>query len=105
MYCELTQHRENIVDKPELPTNVEKRDYNGPSCPMLSHYFPEAFENYTTGYVPPAHYKPDSHNKEIIDIEDDFFAIQLMNVSHLGAKYSLAPYTVSLLFLVTYIFS
>jgi hypothetical protein len=78
---------------PNAP-QFEKREFNGPPCPLLSHYFPEAFQQNKLGYVPQnGTYVPDPHNKEVIEMEDDFFAIQLMNVSHLGAKYSLAPST------------
>lgn len=72
---------------------AEKRDYTGPPCPLLSQYFPECFKSDKTGYVSGGNTDTDSRNREVKVIDDDFFGIQALNVSHLGARYSLAPST------------
>ncbi|KAL0481155.1 sphingosine kinase [Acrasis kona] len=84
------KHRHRKME--EQPKSSEAELNKGPDCPLLSKYFPEAFSGeFKSGYVEPGTVELDPRNLEVKEVQDDFFAIQTLNVSHLGARYSFAP--------------
>jgi hypothetical protein len=64
---------------------------DGPLCPLLSQYYPEAFIAHKTGFAKENEREIDPRNKEFVRVDDEFFAIQSCNVSHIAARYPLAP--------------
>jgi len=65
---------------------------DGPSLPLLSKYYPECFLTCKRGHVENVDASQvDPRNKEFVRVDDEFFAVQSCNVSHIAANYPLAP--------------
>jgi hypothetical protein len=83
----------NLLSGSGIESPSDEMLSDGPPCPLLSQYYPEAFIVNKTGYIEEKDREIDPRNKEFVRVDGEFFAIQSCNVSHIAANYPLAPTT------------